>query len=95
MTDETLEVEDRLADESRRGGDARRIMQDPLVVEVLQSMEEALVNAFESCPLRDTEGLVGIRYQMSALRGFKKNMQSMMETGFMADLEIKSKNDGE
>ena len=86
MADER--VEDKLADESRRGGEAKRVLEEPILIETLEGMDAALVQAFRTCPVGDDKALKEIRLQMHALEKFRQNLFYVVQTGRLADMEI-------
>lgn len=95
MTDETQAPDDQLERERARGIEAGRVLESPVVIESFQAMDDALTQAFKTCPLRDQEGMLGIRYQMEALEKFKKNFATLLQTGKMAEMQIKALNERE
>jgi len=97
MTDDTLanSPDENLADEVRDGRDAERLLSDPLLIKTLDTMEEALTEAFKRAPIRDDEGLMGIKLQMNALHAFRKNLKTCVDTGKMATIQIKAQQEAD
>lgn len=88
-------VGDKLAEERIRGEKAKEILQAPLVEEILDDMDAACFAAFKACPMRDTDGLRGLHAQAKAVESFRKNLTTIMQTGQMAEMQIKALEDKE
>ena len=80
---------DQLHDERIAGEEAKRVLESELVQEVFAELDAALMAAFDQCPARDLEGLQGIKYQRLAIKALKTNLQTRVDTGKMAQLQIK------
>ena len=89
MTDIDENTTDKLAEERIRGQKAREALTNPLIEETLDGMSEALFDAFMNCPARDQEGLRGIHSQAIAVRAFRQNLVTVMQTGQMAEMQIR------
>lgn len=51
-----------------------------------------LMRAFRDCSLRDQDGLMLIKLQHKALEALRMNIQSVVTTGKMADVELDKRN---
>lgn len=57
----------------------------------LKLVEDGLIRGFTACPLRDQDGLMLIKLQHKALESLKINIQSVITTGKLADVELTEK----
>lgn len=55
-------------------------------------VETDLLRAFKECSIRDHDGLMVIKLQHKALEALRMNIQSVMTTGKLADVEISQRN---
>jgi hypothetical protein len=78
-----------LIKERSRGADAERILADPLVIEVLGTMEARVFDGIKDCPIRDDEGLKNLRLLLKVIEDFRQNFRTIIETGKMADIQIR------
>jgi len=67
-----------------RGNRARDILADPLVVEALAFMEQEVVDEWERCPTRDTEGKEFLWILYKNTRKFRGILQGYIERGKLA-----------
>ena len=51
------------------------------------NMDEALIRTLRNAPVRDEEGIMLIKMQMDALTRLKINLNSIIDTGKLAEME--------
>lgn len=72
-----------------RAAQAKRILDDPLVIEALAAIERDVVEAFFACPTRDLEGMRILQTNLRLARQFKGILQGAMERGKLAVYELR------
>ena len=50
-------------------------------------MDEALMRTFKECPIRDEKALMIVKLQMNALTRLEQNIESVVTTGKLAEME--------
>lgn len=79
----------RLADESRRGQEAKNVITAPVYSDAMKALKAEIIDKWAACPARDTEGREWLwNHYQTALR-FESILQSIMETGKMADITLR------
>lgn len=73
-----------LDDENRRGDEARRILQEPLLVEAFDEIEKELTQAWMQSPARDAEGREKTWLMVKLLHRVHGHLESVMANGQMA-----------
>lgn len=81
-------------EEQRRGDEARVVLQSRVFKEAIQGMRDAIHDAFEQAPIRDLEGLQGLKYQLAAVNGLEASLQDIAATGKMATIALKEHANG-
>ena len=74
-----------------RADGAKRILDDPLVIEALEAIERDVIEAIYACPVRDLEGLRILQSQLRLARQFKGILQGAIERGKLASHELREK----
>ena len=74
-----------------RASSAKRILEDPLVVEALATIERDVMEAFFACPTRDLEGMRILQTDLRLARQFKGILQGAIERGKLAAHELREK----
>ena len=67
-----------------RGGDAERIMNDPLVQAALAEMEASVVDKIAACPPENEKYQQKLCMMLGVVRIFRQIFRSHIETGRMA-----------
>lgn len=75
-------------DESQRGHEARRLMENPLYREAIDSMREGIVQKWRSAPIRDREGMHELKLMDKLLSDLEAYIRQIAETGKMADIQL-------
>ena len=70
---------------------AKRILSDPLVMEALATIEHDVIEAFHTCPVRDTEGMRILQTDLRLTRQFKGILQGVIEKGKLAAHDLREK----
>ena len=76
-----------LDDEIRRGHEAERIMDEPLIKEALETMEKALHDSLNRVDLKDSDTQRTIIANIQVLHSFRKLLRTTIETGKMARIQ--------
>lgn len=79
------------ADKLARAESAKRILDDPMVIEALATIEAEIIEQFHSCPVRDLEGMRLLQGELRRARKFKTILQGVIEHGKMATYDIREK----
>jgi hypothetical protein len=74
-----------------RSDTARRILNDPLIVEAFETIERDVMEAFFNCPARDTEGLRILQTNLRLARQFKGILQGAIERGKLLANDLREK----
>jgi hypothetical protein len=70
---------------------ARQIMEEPIVKQALDEMERLATDALEQCPINDIAFRDRVWMVFCMTRRFRRQFQTMMETGKLAEFDIKQK----
>lgn len=73
--------------EIRRGHEAERIMNEPLVKEAFATIEKTLLESLRKADLNKPDILRTIAMNIQVLQGFKKILQTTIDTGKMARIQ--------
>ena len=82
------EQEHKVIRESERGSKARAILDNDMVKEAFQAVEDGIMNAWKKAPVRDIEGQTQLRLLYKAYQDFRGYLQTAMESGKMADVQL-------
>ncbi|OQB42201.1 MAG: hypothetical protein BWY09_00470 [Candidatus Hydrogenedentes bacterium ADurb.Bin179] len=77
-----------LIDESSRGFEARKMLENPLFVECLATMRDSITAKWRSAPIRDREGMHELKLMDKILTDFETYFRTLAETGKMADIQL-------
>lgn len=80
-----------IKDEILRGQDAKRILNEPLYQEAFLLVKDGIVNAMSSSPMGDAETHNRLVISLQVLEQIKRQLQQVMETGQMAEIQVKEK----
>ena len=76
-----------LDEEIRRGMDAERLMNEPMLKDALQTMKTALQGELNRADLNNSDRLKTLVGHIQAVNSFEKLLRSTMETGKMARIQ--------
>ena len=74
-----------------RAESAKRILEDPLVVEALVTIERDVMEAFYACPVRDLEGMRILQTDLRLARQFKGILQGAIERGKLTANDLRER----
>ena len=77
--------------ELQRASQAELVLKNPLVQEVLDTLEKDIVRAWEQTPAHDTEARERGWMFYITVRKFRNTFQSFIETGKMASVQLEEK----
>lgn len=77
-----------LSDELKRGEQARQVIENEIYAESWQSARDGIIQAWESCPIRDKEGQNELKLMLKLLTDVRRNIETVMNTGKMAKVQI-------
>ena len=83
-----------MTDEQRvhRGSRAREVLENEEFIAAFEAIEEELTQAWKTSPQRDAEGRQKLFECLTMLNKVRQTLQSTMETGKLALLELQHKN---
>jgi predicted SnoaL-like aldol condensation-catalyzing enzyme len=73
------------------GSRAREVLDNEQFQEAFEAIEKELIDAWKQSPQRDQEGRERIHQYLSLLQKVKSHLVSTMETGKLAELEVRHK----
>ena len=76
-----------------RGEQAKRLVEDKLLIEALDSIEKEIIEKWEACPARDKEGREELWVYYKTSKKFRSTLQGTIESGKVAQLQEKSLKD--
>ncbi len=77
-----------LESESRRGNEAKSLLDNPLYQECVQSLRDAIISKWRSTPIRDREGAHELKLMDKLLSDIEQYFKTIAETGKIADIQI-------
>ena len=86
-----MSEEQQLHDELHRSQQAELILKNPLVKEVLDSLEKDIISAWENTPMRDAEAREKAWMYYLTVRKFRNTFINFIETGRMASMQLETK----
>lgn len=76
-----------LDQEIRRGDEAKRLMESPLLQEAFEKVEAGLIDAMKRVPMGDTKTQHELVLSLQLFGRIKGHMAEVMETGKLAQLQ--------
>lgn len=73
-----------LEEQARRGDQADKLMQHPLLVEAFSLIEQDIQHKWQNSPARDAEGREGLWTQLKLLHRLRLEIQAVAENGKIA-----------
>jgi len=86
-----MSEEQQLHKELSRATDADAVLKNPLVQEVLDSLEKDIISAWEATPMRDVEAREKAWMYYLTVRKFRNTFINFIETGRMASMQLETK----
>lgn len=93
MADELQQQAEEYA--SRRGGEARALLENPLFVEAFQNLEDIWAHALRTAPVDRPDALVRARLCLEVLDMVKREVASIATTGKMTDQAVQDRQEQE
>lgn len=78
-----------LEQEMTRGAQARAILEHDLFKESVETIQRSILDAFASADPADKDGLQLLRLKLKCLAEITRQLQTVMETGVLAQEEVK------
>jgi predicted ribosome quality control (RQC) complex YloA/Tae2 family protein len=78
-----------LTEESARGAQARAILEHDLFKEAVETTQQDIFDKFASLDPSDKDGMQVQRLRLKSLADITRQLQTVMETGRLADEQIK------
>lgn len=75
-------------EESNRGHEARRILDNPLFREAIDTLREGIIGKWRAAPIRDREGMHELKLMDKLLTDIEGYLRSVLDTGKMADIQL-------
>jgi len=75
-------------EESRRGDEAARLLQHPLLIEAFELIEQEYTEQWKNSPARDEDGRQSIWLALKNLHKVKGHLEYTMETGKVAKASL-------
>lgn len=72
-----------------RGARAKEILENEIYIETFDTVESELLTAWKNSPVRDVEGREKLFLMLGLLTKLKLALQSTMDTGKMAQVNLK------
>lgn len=74
-----------------RAATAKRILDEPLVIEAFEVIERDVIEAYVACPTRDLEGMRLLQNELRRARKFKGVLQAAIEQGKLTAHDLREK----
>jgi len=74
-----------------RANRARALLEDPMIVEALATIERDVIEAFYACPVRDDEGRRILQRDLQLARQFKGVLQGAIEKGKLSANDLRER----
>lgn len=82
------DLEYRLQEETARGERAAHLLSDPLIAEAFTTIEQELMQAWQTSPARDVSGRETLWLSVKLLNQVKAHLHSVVETGQLASIDL-------
>lgn len=80
-----------LDEQLHNGSRAREVLENEQFISAFDATEKELIEAWKQSPQRDVDGRERIHQYLSLLQKVKSHLVSTMETGKLAELEVRHK----
>ena len=78
-----------LRDDIDRGAKAERLLADPMLVESFDLVRTAIIEKWESTPLRDRDGAHELKLMLKLLGDVRANLEQAVNDGKLAAAELR------
>lgn len=79
-----------IEEEIRRGNEAERLMNEPMIKSAFMGIESGLVEKLKQVPMGDTKTQHELVLSLQLLEGLKTHFRTIMDTGKMARIQKES-----
>ena len=76
------------SEQLKRAARARALLDDPELTRAFTGVREALLDRFESCPVRDIEGQHEIKLMLKLLNDVRANLLSVLDSGKVIEYRL-------
>jgi hypothetical protein len=83
-----MSLEDEVVDGTR----AQRLLEDQVLVKAFDDVRLAIIERWESCPIRDTEGQHELKLMLRVLADVRGNIELAVHNGKLAAEELRTRN---
>lgn len=77
-----------LEEEMQRGVRAKQILNDPLYIEVMDSLKADIVSRIEQADFRDDQSQARLVLTLQLMKAFRRKFEAVLETGQMAETQL-------
>jgi len=74
--------------ERQRGQDAKRLLEEPLLVEAFNTLEQEIIDKWKTAPARDVEGREKLWTMLHLLQRTRAHLESVMASGRLAEATL-------
>ena len=67
---------------------AKQLLENPVYVESMDAVKQAILNGWENSPIRDTEGQHELRLMLKLLTDLQSNIKRVIDNGKIAEINI-------
>ncbi len=71
-------------EQARRGDEAQRLLENPLLVEAFEVIERQCIEEIKKCPVRDAEGLAKLHLMLLLNQRLRAQIEAVVATGKIA-----------
>lgn len=71
---------------------AKRLMEDPLLIEAFDGIRQTILNMIESAPIRDRDGVHELKLMLKILKDVRAHLELAIADGKVAEFRIKERN---
>lgn len=71
-------------EQARRGDEAQRLLENPLLVEAFDVIERQCIEEIKKCPVRDAEGLAKLHLMLLLNQRLRAQIEAVVSTGKIA-----------
>lgn len=71
---------------------AELLTENPVYIQAVTSIRQAIVDKWRACPVRDVEGQHELKLMLKLLDDLEANIKQVVDTGKLARLEIEREN---
>lgn len=84
------DTKDRLQRETSRGQEARDLFESPMFREAFDTVESSILQKWKDCSVKDKDVQHELKQMFHVLSEVKRYIQTVMETGKMAQIQLES-----